>query len=85
VTGGEKSPAQFKPSPEPARMELVTVASAATALLKIPPPSPVGPVLPEKVQLVTVRVPSSLRMPPPLVDALLPEKVLLVTFRVLNK
>jgi len=81
VTGGDAAGAQFRPTPLFAKMELVTVALAAVLPLKMAPPSPVGPVLPEKVQLVTVRSPSSFSMPPPLVEALLLEKVLLLTFR----
>jgi len=47
------------------------------------PPPPSRPLLPERVQLLTVRVPPlTLMMPPPREPAWLPERVLLLIVRV---
>src|SRR2546427_264460 len=77
-----KLDAQLPPAVLLARMLLVTVSGPGSELeLKMAPPLPLGALLPEKVQLVTVAVPlTSLLMAPPPVKALpaLPWKVLVV-------
>jgi hypothetical protein len=50
-------------------------------LMKMPPPI-VDEVLPEIVELVTVKLPPLLKMPPPKLDEVLPEIVELVTVKI---